>query len=328
MSADDHERCQRDPAFLEDRKKAAGIRISPRRGDQPTPKPPKPSKQPCIQCGGGTVQKPAPFVPVKPVVTNRMGRPALGLRDQFAGQSVFLIGGGPSFANVDRSQLQRPGITLAAMNNVATLIRPHLWFSVDLPRNFSETVWRDPGVMKFTMDKHLAATRPVDAWNGEAFVNSGIKAKDCPNVWGFDHYNGWDAANFLTANSPTWGVNGASQDPDGKCMHRTVMLPSLWLLYWLGFRTVYLLGCDFTAESGRYSFDEACKPVNNELFGWLSRRFVELRPHFEQHHFRVVNCTEGSKLEAFDRLPLESAIAETLRTWPATVQTRGMYRDG
>lgn len=323
VTVEEFERCQRDPAFLEDRRKAAGVRKMPRRGDEPRPivaQPPKP--KPCKSCGPSTVKT---WQPVGPVVTNKDGRPAIGLRDQFHGQSVFLIGGGPSFKSVDQSKLTQRGITLAAMNNVATMIRPHIWFSVDLPRNFAETIWRDPAIMKFTFDKHLKDTRPVDAWNGERWVKAGL-AKDCPNVWGMAHKHGWNAETFLTDTVPTWGANGPQEDPEGKHKHCTVMLPSLWMLYWLGFRNVYLLGCDFNNSTGSYAFDENCDPGNISLWGWLSRRFAEVKPHFEQFGFRVVNCTEKSSLDVFERMTLDAAIAEMLSNWPDKIQTKGMYR--
>lgn len=320
VDAEHLERCQRDPAYLHDRAKAAGVRKIPRAGNNPPPKPPKP--KPCIPCG----QYPMPIQPLKPVVTNALGRPALSLKNQFLGQSVVLVGGGPSLKSVDLSAVKRAGVTLAAMNNVATMVRPHLWFCVDLPRNFHETIWRDAAVMKFTFDKHLTNTRPVDSWNGEKWVSSGLIARDCPNVWGFDHKNGWDAATFLSDPQPTWGVNSAEQDPEHKHSRTSVMLPTLWLLYWLGFRSVYLLGCDFDASSRKYAFDETCRDTNDDLFGWLGRRFAEVRTHFDQHGFRVVNCTEGSKLEAFDRMPLNSAIHEILANWPDKIVTKGQYR--
>jgi len=322
---EDHARCQSDEAWRRNRMKELGIRVPVK-----TPSVPFGVAEGCGPCEAAAKTakppKPQPISDPKPVVSNRRGRAALGLRDQFYGQRVFLFGGGPSLRSVDLSRFQRPGIVTAAMNNVATLFRPNLWFCVDQPRNFAETIWRDPAVMKFTFDKHLKDNRPVETWNGKEWVKTGLLAKDCPNTFGFNHTKGWNAETFLTDDLPTWGVNSAEMDPDGKSKNESVMLPTLWLLYWLGFRVVYLLGCDFHRGDGHYAFDERCAPSNDTLFAWLDRRFSELRPHFRQHGFTVLNCTEGSHLTAFDRISVDHAIEATLETWPETVVTKGQYR--
>lgn len=325
VSVEQHAQCQTDAAWQSEEMKRRGIRAVP----QPITAP-----QTCLPCEAAAKPKPKPVstlppidpASIGPVVCNASGRAATSLRDQFAGGKVFLIGGGQSLKSVDLTALQRPGIITAAMNNVATMFRPNLWFCVDQPRNFHETIWRDPGVMKFTFDKHLKSCT-VDAWDGSAFVNSGLRAKDCPNVWGFAHRHGWDANTFLTDHVPTWGVNGPDEDPEKITRHCTVMLPSLWLLYWLGFRTVYLLGCDFTIPTDRkYAFNEQMATGNETLLPWLNRRFTEVAPHFREMGFTVLNCTEGSALTAFERLPLSAAVDACLEGWPNEVVTKGHYR--
>lgn len=328
VSIEQHAQCQSDPKWLEAELNKRGIRYRvPADGMKPT-------DAGCIPCQSAAPPKPKPVptIPpvdpstIGPVVCNRDRKAATSLRDQFAGQRCFLLGGGPSLKSVDLAALQRPGITIAAMNNVATMIRPDIWFCVDQPRNFHETIWRDPGVMKFTFDKHLP-TCSVDSWNGKEFVHSGLRARDCPNVWGFAHRHGWDANSFLTDHVPTWGVNSDTEDPEKTSRHQSVMLPSLWLLYWLGFRTVYLLGCDFTIPPNwQYAFDERMTPGNDTLLPWLNRRLTEVNPHFREMGFTVLNCTEGGELTAFERLPLSLAIAACVEGWPETIVTRGHYR--
>lgn len=328
VTAEQHAQCKTSPKWLETELNRRGIRHRIPTGGM------KPTDAGCGPCQSASVPKPQPVstLPkvdpalIGPVVCNRGKRAATSLREQFAGGKVFLIGGGPSLRSVDLTALQRPGIATAAMNNAATMIRPTIWFSVDMPRNFHETIWRDPGVMKFTFDKHLE--KGIDSWDGSAFTFSGLRAHDCPNVWGFAHRHGWDANSFLTDHVPTWGVNGAHEDPEGTNKHFSVMLPALWLLYWLGFRTVYLLGCDFDIPTDRkYAFDQTMSYGNETLLPWLNRRLCEVAPHFREMGFTVLNCTEGSKLEAFERLPLSAAINACLDGWPEKIVTKGQYRE-
>lgn len=334
MYPEQWEKCRTEEGFQAAEMQRRGIRsvaaIEPKLTKSQKPRRPLGYRPPadCIPCNEKkqppkTMQR---FISTHPVVTNRRERAALGLRDQFLGHSVFLIGGGPSLKQVDLTKLQQPGIILAAMNNVATVIRPHLWFSVDMPRNFHETIWRDPGIMKFTMDKYISKGSPIDAWDetSKQYVHSGLKVNECPNVWGFDHRHGWDAELFFDDAVPTWGPNDVDPHPSGK--NNTVMLPTLWLLYWLGFRVIYLLGCDFRLGDGNYAFDEQCKPTNANLLPWIARRLKELRPYAEAKGLQILNATEGSALEAFDRISLDKALEATLKTWPTTVVTRGHYR--
>lgn len=333
VSQEQYAQCQTAPGWLESQLTQRGIRHRvPASIERSARVSPAETCEPCEAAAKVKKPKPAPKLPpidpasIGPVVSNREGRAATSLRDQYAGQRVFLLGGGQSLRGVDLTALQRPGITIAAMNNVATMIRPDIWFSVDQPRNFHETIWRDSGVMKFTFDKHLKSCS-VDSWDGSQFVHSGLRAKDCPNVWGFAHRHGWDAESFLTDHVPTWGVNGPEEDPEKVSRHQSVMLPSLWLLYWLGFRTVYLLGCDFAIPPDwKYAFDERMAPGNDTLLPWLNRRLTEVAPHFAAMGFTVLNCTEGSQLTAFERLPLSAAMEACLEGWPETIVTRGQYR--
>lgn len=285
--------------------------------------------EPCEEKSRPKKSTVARFQSTRPVVVNRRQTAALGLRDQYLGQRVFLLGGGPSLKSVNLSLLQRPGVTIAAMNNAATVVRPHIWFGVDPPRNFHETIWRDPSVMKFTLDKYLKDERQVEAWSEEAnaYRATGLRINDCPNVYGFDHRHDWDASLFLDDTVPSWGANEAHQDPEGKSKRVSVMLPSLWLLYWLGFRVIYLLGCDFRVGDGSYAFDEKCGRENDTLFQWLDRRFKELLPHARERGLTILNCTEGSALTAFEKISLDSALEATLESWPATIVTRGHYRN-
>ena len=108
------------------------------------------------------------------------------------------------------------------------------------------------------------------------------------------------------------------------------MLVALRLLHHLGFRTVYLLGCDFRmAVDRKYVFDETREAAaikhNNTLYDSLSRRFEALKPHFEKHRFRVVNCSPGSELGVFERMAYQDAIAAATAECAKPVNTQGWY---
>lgn len=267
------------------------------------------------------------------VLFTRDDRPADFLRGAFVDEAVFLVCGGPSASRMDLTPLDQRGVIIAAVNQAAAIKRPHLWFTVDPQTQFSAAIWRDPGVMKFTKRKYLG--RNIHEWTGSGYTEAlGAQPRKLSNCWGFEHcdFGGcpWNPATFLTQALPPWGSEKPETDPEGKNWHKSVMLATLWLLHYLGFRRVYLLGCDFLQKTKEpYGFDEAITEAkaagNNRLFEWLDRRFAELQPHFRDRGFTVHNCTPGGRLTAFPRLAFEEAVQIETSRLPV-LQTRGHYR--
>lgn len=271
------------------------------------------------------------------------GTPASCLHNRYKGEAVFLVCGGPSLLLSPLALLNQRGICVAAVNNVAaTNIRPHLWFSCDPQYNFHEIIWRDPAVMKFTKLKYTSSKhkwagskngRPhLHRWDGSGFVPSHLTPADCPNTWGYYHADfktqPWNPATYFTSPLPSWGSSTTENDPDGKSWHKSVLLVTLWMLYWLGFRTINLLSCDFSmSKDKQYAFPEDGREgPNNELYRWLDRRFSELAPHLPALGVEIVNCTVGGSLTAFPRRTLEEAVSLVVGKLPREIVTKGHYR--
>ena len=291
------------------------------------PDPPPPPKR----AGAVPKRKRLPVEEHEGVVFDVRGRPADCLKDAFFNSGLFLVCGGPSLKKTDLTLIQRPGILTAAVNNAAVHFRPHIWFMCDRQSNFSDWAWMDPGIpLKFTKQKYLYGD--MQRWTPGGLYKSG-SPRDLQGVWGYKHKAGWDADTFLTDDLPTWGAKNAAQDPEDKQSHKSVMLPALWLSYWLGVRRIYLVGCDWKMkESQPYAFPQdvpAGKVAgNNALYAWLGRRFKELRPHFQKHGLEVTNCTVGGHLEAFPRMALKDAVEFELSKldFPSEPGTEGYYR--
>lgn len=275
----------------------------------------------------------SPTKPGVPTFVNFRGDEARSLNGMYRGVGCVLVCGGPSVAEMDLSAIAQRGILTAAVNQIAaTHIRPHVWITCDPPRNFHASIWKDPAIIKFCKEKYLSDR--WQEWNREnKLAWSGHKVKSLPNVWGYHHVHGWNASTFLTQPWPTWGTANKEEDPEGR-ENKSVMLIALRLLYDLGVRRLYLLGCDFEMKEDRqYAFDEAHVKSgrvsgNNNLFGWLDRRFRELQPHFREHGYEVWNCTVGGKLKAFPRMSLAEAVMRelALSEFPKELKTRGHYR--
>lgn len=302
-------------------------------------------------CDGCRARKPAPDSPnppprvIPPIVAQHpapwfageqccfvdyKGRPVEGLQNLYRGASCFLVCGGPSTNDQNLSLLNQRGILTAAVNQAgATQVRPNVWFSVDQPAHFHEAIWRDPAITKIV--KWHWRTKSFRERLGDTWVNGETRTKHCPNTWFLKWRTGWNANTFLTDPRPTWGTDKdrPEEDPE-RAPTRSVMLVAVRVLFQMGIRKIYLLGADFhMTKEQPYSFggmgDKAKARSNNRAYGWMNRRWHEVRPHLEAYGLQVLNCAPGGNLTAFERLPFEAAVEDALAGFPREIVTKGLY---
>ena len=228
----------------------------------------------------------------------------IDLIGQYRGGPVFLICNGPSFANLDKNLLRKPGIMTFGLNNGPKTFRPDLWTCVDDPTRFLKSIWIDPKIMKFIPQAHFE--KPIfdnNTWNMTSLL-----VGDCPNVIGYRRNEKFNAESFLFENTLNWG---SSKEFGGT---RSVMLPALRISYLLGFRTVFLLGCDMKmSESYTYHFDEqrdqGAVKGNMNYYDRLKHEYLpSLKPVFAILGFNVYNCNLDSELKVFDFVRFEDAV--------------------
>jgi len=228
----------------------------------------------------------------------------------YRGASAFLICNGPSFASLDHSLLRKPGIITYGMNNGAKSFRPNFWTCVDDPSRFLYSIWTDPCILKIIPFDHFEKR----LFDNEKWAMSNIKVGDCPNVVGFRRNEKFVANRFLFEDTFNWGNH---KDYGGG---RSVMLPCLRALFLMGFRKVYLLGCDFNmSEEYTYHFDEqrakGAVNCNKSTYKRLQDEyFPQLKPVFDEEGFKVYNCYKESGLKAFPYISFEDAIKETTKS--------------
>lgn len=252
------------------------------------------------------------------------------LGDLYRGCPAFLICGGPSLTSHDLSLLSRRGVLTCSVNNAATVVKTNLWCSVDDPTHFHDVIWRDPGILKFIplchMEKHFIVR---DELGG--FQNSHEKVGDMPGVFGYRRNEDFRADQWLYEDTFNWGNNGNRTDSLGNKGSRSIMYVALRLLFYLGVRTVYLVGCDFRMTYGEqnYAFlqDRSKGSVagNNSSYKILNARLRQLKPLFDAEGYRILNCTPNSGLTVFPHLPFEQAVEEATALLPREINTEGMY---
>lgn len=275
-----------------------------------------------------------------PMLFNRDGL-NLFLGDIYKGSSAFLILGGPSFGELivgetefrgkkipNKELLKHPGFVTLSTNNSPRTFRTDMNVSVDNPQNFIKSIWLDPKMMKFV---------PFDHAEKRIFDNESWKEMDrvvgeCPNVHFFRRNEHFVPEQFLKEGTFNWGEHSDAKDALGNKGGRSVMLVALKILYYLGIRKVFLLGCDFKMDdNNKYHFaqdrSKNSQKGNNATYEILKSRFQGLLPHFEEAGFNVFNCNMDSGLDVFPKMPFEEAIEFATNEMPdiANERTEGLY---
>lgn len=216
-----------------------------------------------------------------------------------------------------------------AVNNAAAVHRPNLWTTVDDPGNFCDGIWRDPGILKFTPLCHMEKPFQVRDENGKLTASTEVVG-DMPCVFGYRRNEAFNADQFLHEDTFNWGNHSKHVDSYGIKGSRSVFLVALRMLFFLGVRTVNLLGCDFKMRfrQSNYAFDQdrsrSSVAGNNSTYRALNTRLEHLLPHFEQEGFKVFNCTPDSGLKVFPERSFEDAIDAATSSVPKLLTT-GMY---
>lgn len=262
------------------------------------------------------------YIQTPPMIFSRDAHP-IWLGDVYRGSSCFLIAGGPSFAKVENKDLlSQPGFITMGMNNSVKSYRPNLWCCVDDPTHFMKSIWLDPKITKFVPFAHASKS----IFDNEEWKEMDIVVGDCPNVMYYRRNENFDHENFLFEDTMNWGNH--SKWGGG----RSVFLPSIRLLFFLGIRRVFLLGVDFKmSEKYTYHFDQnrskGSVKGNNSTYEKLKDRFRLLKPVFEDNGFYIYNCNPDSALEVFPKISFEEAIEMATADMPDInkERTEGLY---
>jgi len=222
------------------------------------------------------------------------GTPADHLEDMYANQSAALIGGGPSFLDVDHDMIRRSGILTMTLNNGVRTFRSDLWLGVDSPRKFDRSLWRDRHITKFIpagRSKHHRIARSVRTFTYEKSA-------------------AWCSEQMIAPGNTVRWLNARESG------YRTSMMDAIRVLFILGIRSIYLFGVDFF-QSPEYGYHhlaagfQAGIETNNRIYRNLSDRFVLLRPLMEAAGLFVYNCNPTSHLTAFEKRSFPGDISGT-----------------
>jgi len=247
----------------------------------------------------------------------------INLENHYKGSACFLILSGPSLQTLDLSLLKKPGVLTFGVNNSPKMVRPNIWTLVDDAGNFMQSIWRDPTILKLVPDgkpKH-------HLFDNIRWKKSKFRVRECPNIVYYPRNNRFNPDTYLTENTVNWGSH---KDYGGT---RSVMLAAVRLIYYLGIRKLFLIGCDFGMKLGEQNYawkqDRTKQAVNNNnsTYRVLNERFRLLKPKFEEAGFYVFNCTKNSGLKTFPYIDYEDAIKIARREFfhVSNERAEGMY---
>jgi len=250
-------------------------------------------------------------------------RASLALEGMYKGSSIFLICNGPSFVTLNQDLLTMPGVITFGINNGAKTFRPNMWTCVDDPVRFLKSIWLDPKIQKFVPFSHMEKK----IFDNDKLQPMDVKVAECPNVFAYCRNEKFHAPRFLTENSLNWGNH---KDYGGG---RSVMLPAIRLIHLLGFRKIYLLGCDMKmSETYTYHFDEQRSKgaVNGNMSTYdrlKSEYLPQLKKYFEDERLEIYNCNPDSELKVFPFISFDDAIKEATQKLGDVKNERvwGMY---
>ncbi len=255
-------------------------------------------------------------------VTNSRTEPTEALRSSLVGATGFLLGGGPSVNDLDLSLMAQRGIWTMAINNAGAhpRIRPHAFVCSDPPRKFHHSIWLDPGIMKWIPSPKFHGGRNRNQLRRKmpdgSFEIMDRNTRTAPNVWGFERRS-WMVPDdtFFTEHSAAWGNQDIGMRLYGERKTACTMLIGIRLMYYLGIRRIFLLGCDFRMRSDYgYSFGQGRTQgainSNNEHFEIANDWFCRLTSGgvFNQFGLELYNCYEYSGIRAFPYVPYKQAV--------------------
>jgi len=223
------------------------------------------------------------------------------------GSACFLAGGSPALTPDVAGVAETIGIPVFGMNKVCEQV----WCDF---LNVVDEAWRfNPGPF---LSAKCMTFAPFGRWDN-LVPGTTRKLCECPAQFFYDLEPAVEYHDFL--------------HDDGKIpWWNDVMIASIAVAYWLGFRRLYLIGVSLTVDPDQpYCYDEPNQPHknNDRHYFELGQRLRLLRSTFERHGLEIVSCTQGSVLnDYYEFVPAEvvQGIEASLTPHPS-YSTTGSY---
>lgn len=153
---------------------------------------------------------------------------------------AILVCGGPSMNKIDLSKLRGPGKTIFCLNNTYPKVYPDVWICADDPHCYNRHVFYEPFIK---------------------ILRGGYNNRNCegreiyslPNLF----YASLDSCKYVEL------FNRIGKDTRKFVWHFDVFTLAINIILYMGYREIYLVGCDLSTEEGIYHNPE--QTINKEL---------------------------------------------------------------
>lgn len=243
------------------------------------------------------------------------------LRNAYQNAACFFIGSGPSLEKLNLDLLKERGILTFAVNNVAAYknIKPNFWTSTDEPQSFHSCIWKDPTIIKFVRQENAIKLDP--------------KLGKVVNLYTYNVNEDFNVKQFFDEPTINWGNQSSLVDAYRQKGGRSVLYAALRIMFYLGIRRVYLIGCDFKMIENRpYVFNQGKWSggikTNNNNYDIMNVRLKHLNEKALTLGYKIYNCTPDSHLTAFPNMLYEEAINKEKLETPTSLAKMYGGRDG
>lgn len=214
------------------------------------------------------------------------------LKDQYLGKRCFIVCTGPSLQPADLDKLKDE--ICFGMNNIFKI--------------FGQTEWRptyycviDEGVYSLISDKD-EFQNIKNALMPDTFVKK-FKKLTLKNYIQFPFDDNEFAWHHLTNAPIKFTENAEILVYDAA----TVTFALMQIAVFMGFKQIYLLGCDCNYSGPKQHFSEYGLHVNNALETEedLILAYKAAKEYADSHGIKIYNATRGGKLEVFERVDFD-----------------------
>lgn len=242
-------------------------------------------------------------------------RRVLSYRDRYAGGTCFVIGNGPSLTVQDLENIRRAGIVCFASNKIYKLYRLTDW----RPDYYACIDWR-----LFEQNKNEL----LDAIVCPSFLRREFDTS--VRVWAQCGGRSTEQIHFMTYGWRHSGKTVFYPQAANILSGGTVTFTLMELAWMMGFRRIYLIGCDHHYESFAgetpHSAIVATEALNRDYavpdyvlpgeevgvgdFDEMNYSYESARRYAEKHGGEILNATRGGRLEIFKRADLDTVLGQ------------------
>lgn len=235
-------------------------------------------------------------------------------KNKYKGKSIFSLMTGPSFSSDMAAELKNKYTFSIKQIPLSHNLESTLWCCLEHPSTIPWKIWENTNILKIVSDGlwNKGYLKPINV-NVPKIVYRGEEINKLQNIYYIKLNESYKSTKYLESDTITWGMSGKKVDEHGFQGRRSIMLAHFKILYWLGFKKIYLCGVDFEMTSAKpYCYDrlktDQAIQQNNLLYETLKVRLAAIKPLFDSVGLQVFNCNPTSKLEVFPYISFQDAL--------------------